>query len=67
MLSRKGQSTLEYVIVLTAIIAVVIVVAGLGLKNTTQNSLNHVSEQMEIQVQKINYGVAAPAAPGTGT
>jgi Flp pilus assembly pilin Flp len=65
MLARKGQSTLEYVIVLTAIIAVVIVVAGNALKNSTQNSLNHVSAQMETQVKKVNYqgAAVAPTAP----
>jgi Flp pilus assembly pilin Flp len=65
MLARKGQSTLEYVIVLTAIIAVVIVVAGNALKNSTQNSLNHVSAQMETQVKKINYQGEAVTPTGS--
>ncbi|MCX5697932.1 MAG: hypothetical protein NTU54_08225 [Candidatus Omnitrophica bacterium] len=61
MLSSKGQSTLEYVIVLTAIIAVVIIVAGGMLKTHTQNSLESVTKQMEVQVNKIDY---TPATSG---
>lgn len=60
MLGKKGQSTLEYVIVLTAIIAVVIAFAGIFLRGKVQNSLEHVSQQMENQAQKISYSNATP-------
>lgn len=60
MLSRKGQSTLEYVIVLTAIIAVVIVVAGAALKTHTQQSLDSVTNEMETQAKKISYSATPP-------
>ena len=42
MLGKRAQSTLEYVIVLTAIIAVVIVFAGGVLKTKVGSSLNRV-------------------------
>jgi uncharacterized protein (UPF0333 family) len=56
MFARKGQSTLEYVIVLTAIIAVVIAVAAGVLKTKTQQSLEHVATEMAEQVNNIDYG-----------
>ena len=55
MMGKKGQSTLEYVIVLTAIIAVVLVFAGSFLRTRVQSSLQHVSNQMENEVKHINY------------
>jgi len=55
---KRGQSTLEYVIVLTAIIAVVLAFAWSTLKNNLNTSLVHVGNQMQSQVQKINYGGA---------
>ncbi len=52
---RKGQSVLEYVIVLTAIIAVVITFASVFLRAKVQSSLEHVANEMETGVNKINY------------
>lgn len=49
----KAQSTLEYVIILTAIIAVIVVVAGGVLRTRTQSSMTHVADKMLEQVQKI--------------
>lgn len=54
MLSRKGQSTLEYVIVFTAITTVIIIFAGSALKTHTQQSLEHVAAQMQVQIQKVH-------------
>lgn len=51
----KGQSTLEYVIILTAIIAVILVFAGGFFKTKVQSSNEHVADQMETQVKKIAY------------
>ena len=56
MRKQRGQSTLEYVIVLTAIIAVVITFAAVFLRSKVQNSLEHVGTQMEKGVQKIDIG-----------
>lgn len=55
MLKKKAQSTLEYVLVLTAIIAVVVVFAAGWLRTRTQKSLEHVAEEMEEQVLQIDY------------
>lgn len=52
---KRGQSTLEYVIILTAIIAVVIAFAAGFLKQRVQGSLEHASTEMEDQVNKINF------------
>lgn len=56
MLKKRGQSTLEYVLVLTAIIAAVIFAASQFLRPKVQSSLEHVSDQMESQVNKIDIG-----------
>ncbi|HNX80706.1 MAG TPA: hypothetical protein PKL77_00975 [Candidatus Omnitrophota bacterium] len=55
MRTCKGQSTLEYVIILTAVIAVILVFAGTVFKKNVQNSAEHVSGQMETQVNRISY------------
>lgn len=55
MLSRRGQSTLEYVIILTAIIAVVIAFAGVFLRTKVQSSLENVANQMENETKKIKF------------
>ncbi len=52
---RKGQSTLEYVIVLTAIIAGIIYAATNLLHPKVQSSIGHISDQMEAQVNKIQF------------
>lgn len=51
----KGQSTLEYVLVLTAIIAGIIFAATTFVKPRVENSLNHVTSQMEGQVNRIQF------------
>lgn len=55
MFRKKGQSTLEYVIVLTAIIAVVVAFAAGFLRNRMGNSLEHVASEMEEQVNRIDF------------
>lgn len=59
MLGKKGQSTLEYVVVLTAIIAVVVAFAAGFLRTKVKSSLEHVSNQMEGEVNKIDFGGTA--------
>jgi len=54
MLKQKAQSTLEYVLVITAIIAAVIIAAGTFVRPRVQSSLNHVTNQMQTAVEKIN-------------
>jgi len=53
---KRGQSTLEYVIVFTAIIAAIILFANTLMKQRVGDSLDHVSNQMQMQVQKIDIG-----------
>lgn len=53
---RRGQSTLEYVLVLTAIIAGIILAATKFVRPRVENSVDHVSQQMENQVKKIDFG-----------
>jgi uncharacterized protein (UPF0333 family) len=54
MSKRKGQSTLEYVIILTAIIAAIVFAAATFLKPKVESSLDHVTTQMELGVQQLN-------------
>jgi len=55
MLRKKGQSTLEYVIILTAIVAGIIYAATKFVKPKVESSLEHVSGEMENAVSKIKY------------
>lgn len=55
MRNRKAQSTLEYVIVLAAVIAAVIVFATGTFQSRITNSLNHVANEMQNVVGRINY------------
>lgn len=55
MLQKKGQSTLEYIIVLTAIVAAIIVVANTVIKDRVSNMFGHVANQAETAVRKINF------------
>jgi hypothetical protein len=55
MAGRKGQSTLEYVLILTAIIAAIIFAATQFMKPRVQSSLDHVTDQMSNQVNKIAF------------
>ncbi len=55
VLSKRAQSTLEYVIVLTAIIAVVIAFAAGVLRSNVKTSLEHVGNQMQDQVNRVSF------------
>ena len=54
LITKKGQSTLEYVIVLTAIIAGVMLAVP-KIKQTVHNAFEHAATEMEEQVDKIDY------------
>lgn len=56
MLTKEGQSTLEYVLVLTAIIAGVIVAANTFIKPRVEKSLDHITSEMEAQVNRVRFG-----------
>lgn len=53
--NRKAQSTLEYVIVLAAIIAAVIIFATGTFTTKINSSLEHVANEMQNVVQRIDY------------
>ncbi|MDD5166731.1 MAG: hypothetical protein PHQ57_05020 [Candidatus Omnitrophica bacterium] len=53
---KKGQSTLEYVIVFTAIVAGIIIFANTVMKNKVQGSLEDVAGKMENKVKSIDFG-----------
>jgi hypothetical protein len=53
---RKAQSTLEYVIVFTAIIAGIIIFANTVMKNKVKGSLEDVAGKMENKVKSIDFG-----------
>jgi uncharacterized protein (UPF0333 family) len=52
---NTGQSTLEYMIVLTAIVAAVIVAAP-KIKENTETAFTHAGEEMQSAVENIDYG-----------
>ena len=54
--SRRAQSTLEYVIVFTAIVAAIIIFANTVMKQKVQSSLTTTADKMETQVNKIDFG-----------
>jgi len=53
---KKGQSTLEYILIFTAIIAGIIFAATQFVKPRVQGSLDHVSQEMQDQVGRVKFG-----------
>lgn len=55
--SKIGQSTLEYILVVTVIIAAIIAFATMnnGMKEKVGNSLEHVTDQMSNVVNRLTY------------
>lgn len=56
MFKKSGQSTLEYVLILTAIVGAIIITATKFVKPKVEGSVEHVSTQMEDQVKRIEFG-----------
>jgi len=54
-MNRKGQSVLEYVIVLTAIIAAILIFAKNILGDKVQSALTNAATQMEAEASKIKF------------
>jgi len=54
-LSKKAQSTLEYIIIFTVIVGAVLWAANNVIRGRMQNIFNHVSEQAETAVGHINF------------
>ena len=51
---RAGQSTLEYVIILAAVVGAIIVVAA-ALKPKIQDSYDALGNKMESKVKEVNF------------
>jgi uncharacterized protein (UPF0333 family) len=55
MRSKKGQSTLEYIIIFTVIVGAVWFAANTLIKGRVTNMLDHASGQAEKAVEHINF------------
>lgn len=55
MRKRKAQSTLEYVIVLTAIVAAIILAATKFIQPRVENSLDTITQKMTDQIGKVSF------------
>ena len=55
MRNRKGQSTLEYVIILSAVIGAIILVANTMMKPKLQSSYNTLTDKMQDKVQEVEF------------
>lgn len=53
---NKGQSSLEYALVLVAIIAAILIAANKFVKPRVESSMDHVSGEMDKQVGRIQFG-----------
>jgi hypothetical protein len=54
-MNKKGQSVLEYVIILTAVIAVILIFANGFLRARVQGTLEHAAQGMENEANKIEF------------
>lgn len=54
--SKKAQSTLEYIIIFTAIVGAILLAANTVIKPRLGNMLNHVGTQAETAVNHVNFG-----------
>jgi len=52
---KRAQSTLEYIIVFTVIVAAILVVANSAIREKVQSMLNHTANQTEEAVKHINF------------
>jgi len=54
--SKKAQSTLEYILVFTAVVGAVIIAANTIIKPRVTSMIDHVTGQAESAVKNINFG-----------
>lgn len=53
--AKKAQSTLEYIIIFTAIVGAVLLAANAIIKPKMQNIIEHTATQAETAVQHISF------------
>jgi len=53
---KKAQSTLEYIIIFTVIVAAILVAANSFVRPKVQNMINHTTTAAENAVSYINFG-----------
>lgn len=53
--SRKAQSTLEYIIIFTAVVGAILWGANTIIKPKMQNIIDHVGTQAETAVKNVNF------------
>ncbi|MBN3038969.1 MAG: class III signal peptide-containing protein [Candidatus Omnitrophica bacterium] len=54
---KKGQSTLEYVIIWTAIIAAILVAANTVFRSAIENAVDETSTKIETEVQNLTGSI----------
>jgi len=52
---KKGQSTLEYIIIFTAVVGAILLAANTLIKPKMKSMLDHVSTQAETAVKHVNF------------
>ena len=62
-LNRKGQSTLEYVIIWTAIIAAILIGANSFLKPAVEGAIDTTSTKIGAEVEALTTGLAESTTP----
>ena len=55
MVTKKGQSTVDYLIMFAVVVAAILAVAN-SLNSKVESSLNSATDKMVTQVSKINFG-----------
>ncbi len=55
LMSKKAQSTLEYIIIFTAIVGAILLAANQIIKPKVQSMLEHVSNQAETAVKHVTF------------
>ncbi len=53
--TQRAQSTLEYIIIFTAVVAVILLAAKGVIKDKMTNIMGHVAEQAETAVKHVDF------------
>ena len=55
LINKKGQSTLEYIIIFTAIVGAILLAANTVLKPKVGNMIEHVTSEAENAVNHVSF------------